>query len=594
MAFKSPSYIPQLPFDPPETLPVHEFLFGGSEKFGRHPIGDSKPPFTCGISGKAHSAQEVAERIELLARALATRFGWKVNKGNELDKVTCVYSLNTIDNLTTAWATQRINGVSNSISAAYSVPELSHQLKRVSCKALFTCLPLLQKALEAAAEAGVPKENVFLVEVPSKLLGGAQNPPGIPTVDQLIDEGRQLPPLEPLAWTEGQGARQTAFLCCSSGTSGLPKNAKVSHKNVIANIMQAYTSDATYKNPEPELCLGVLPTSHNLGLVGVSMLSIYRGDGVVVLPRFDLEETLKTIHDYRIGRLWMVPPMIAAMVKAPSLVAKYDLSHVNAAVVGASSLSKETALAFDKLVSGCHLIQGYGLTETTVAVTFGNPLDYMFGTCGHLFPGCEGRLIKDDGQEITEYGKPGELLIRSPSVFLGYLDNESESKGIFSEDGWMRTGDLAEFRQSAAGHDHLFIIDRIKELIKVRGMQVSPAELEHFLARHPKVADAAVVPIPDESAGELPVAFIVKAPAFKDEDEAALRIELHEYVNKEFSQHKRLAGGIEFAEALAKTAAGKTQRKVLKDLAKARAEERRRKAAGGVEVFDFDSDDEDD
>lgn len=160
--------------------------------------------------------------------------------------------------------------------------------------------------------------------------------------------------------------------------------------------------------------------------------------------------------------------MIAAMVKAPSLVAKYDLSHVNAAVVGASSLSKETALAFDKLVSGCHLIQGYGLTETTVAVTFGNPLDYMFGTCGHLFPGCEGRLIKDDGQEITEYGKPGELLIRSPSVFLGYLDNESESKGIFSEDGWMRTGDLAEFRQSAAGHDHLFIIDRIKELIKVR------------------------------------------------------------------------------------------------------------------------------
>lgn len=96
MAFKSPSYIPQLPFDPPETLPVHEFLFGGSEKFGRHPIGDSKPPFTCGISGKAHSAQEVAERIELLARALATRFGWKVNEGNELDKVTCVYSLNTV------------------------------------------------------------------------------------------------------------------------------------------------------------------------------------------------------------------------------------------------------------------------------------------------------------------------------------------------------------------------------------------------------------------------------------------------------------------------------------------------------------------
>lgn len=125
--------------------------------------------------------------------------------------------------MTTAWATQRINGVSNHISAHYQTSELTHQLQRVKCKALFTCLPLLGRALQSAAEAGIPKEHVFLLELPSKTANGAAPAPvDVLTIDQLIDEGSKLDPLEPLAWTEGQGARQTAFLCCSSGTSGMP------------------------------------------------------------------------------------------------------------------------------------------------------------------------------------------------------------------------------------------------------------------------------------------------------------------------------------------------------------------------------------
>jgi long-subunit acyl-CoA synthetase (AMP-forming) len=156
------------------------------------------------------------------------------------------------------------------------------------------------------------------------------------------------------------------------------------------------------------------------------------------------------------------------MTRAPDLVAKYDLSSVNAAVVGSSNLSKDAAAAFDKLVGGAHLIQGYGLTETTVAVTFANPLDEMFGTCGHLFPSCQARLIDEHGGEITEHGKAGELLIRSPTVFLGYLNNEVATNETFTEDGWLRTGDLVEFRKSEKGHDHLFVIDRLKEMIKVR------------------------------------------------------------------------------------------------------------------------------
>ena len=156
------------------------------------------------------------------------------------------------------------------------------------------------------------------------------------------------------------------------------------------------------------------------------------------------------------------------MLRAPSVTSRYDLSSVSSAVVGATALSKEVALDFDSLFPGCKLIQGYGLTETTVAVTLTNPADNVFCSCGSLFPGCEGKLMDEDGREIVDYGVPGELYVRSPTVMLGYLDNEAETKSMLSPDGWLRTGDLAEIRVSGAGHGHLFFIERVKELIKVR------------------------------------------------------------------------------------------------------------------------------
>ena len=160
--------------------------------------------------------------------------------------------------------------------------------------------------------------------------------------------------------------------------------------------------------------------------------------------------------------------MTEAMLKASAIVKRYDISSVKTVVVGASNLSKEVATQMANLMPGSILIQGYGLTETTVVVAYENPLDIMFGSCGHLLPGCEGRLIDDYGQDITEYDRPGELLLRSPTVMLGYYKNDAETEAMLSEDGWLRTGDLVEFRKSPNGHDHVFLIDRIKELIKVR------------------------------------------------------------------------------------------------------------------------------
>ncbi|KAL6800700.1 hypothetical protein GGI42DRAFT_47599 [Trichoderma sp. SZMC 28013] len=595
MPFTTPSYIHKLPFNPPDSVPIHEFLFTDGDKYGRYPIADSRPPFTCGITGKSYSVAEVKNRIEWLSAALASELGFEVNGGSEFDKVIGLFSVNTIDTMTVSWAAHRFSGVSSPISPSYSAAELARQLKAVKCKALFTCATLLPTALEAASAANIPKTHVYLLEIPDNALKGALIPIDMKSVDQLIAEGKKLPPLPQLKWEQGQGAHQTAFLCSSSGTSGLPKNVMISHKNVIANTLQMSTYESNYKSGKPESLLAVLPMSHSYALIVTGHSGVYRGYNAVVLPGFDLVDVLETVQKHSIETLWMVPPMIIALIKNPAITARYSLEHVKTTVVGASNLTKEVNEQFARFFPNCQLIQGYGLTETSVVVSMQNKADVMFGSCGHIFPGYEGRLISRDGQEVTDLDTPGELLLRSPSVMLGYLENEKATKETFTSDGWLRTGDLMEFRKSDDGHEHLFIVDRVKEMIKVRGLQISPTEVQALLLRHPCIADVCVVPIPDDSAGELPLAFIVRSPAGKDEDDRVLKQKIHTFVDSELSEHKRLAGGIEFLEALPKSASGKTKRGEMKERAKKIFETSRVKALPKVlQVYVYESSDDED
>ncbi|KAK4061949.1 hypothetical protein Trihar35433_9549 [Trichoderma harzianum] len=595
MPFTTPSYIHKLPFNPPDSIPIHEFLFKDEDKYGRYPIANSRPPFTCGITGKSYSAAEVKNRIEWLSAALASELGFEVNSGSEFDKVIGLFSVNTIDTMTISWAAHRFSGVSSPISPSYSAAELARQLKTVKCKALFTCAMLLPTALEAASAANIPKTHVYLLEIPEKALKGAIVPTDIKSVDQLIAEGKKLAPLPQLKWEQGQGARQTAFLCSSSGTSGLPKNVMISHKNVIANTLQISTYESNYKSGKPESLLAVLPMSHSYALIVTGHSGVYRGYNAVVLPGFDLVDVLEAVQKLSIETLWMVPPMIVALIKNSAITAKYNLEYVKTTVVGASNLTKEVNEQFARFFPNCQLIQGYGLTETSVVVSMQNKADVMFGSCGHIFPGYEGRLVSRDGEEVTELETPGELLLRSPSVMLGYLDNEKATKETFTSDGWLRTGDLMEFRKSNDGHEHLFIVDRVKEMIKVRGLQISPTEVEALLLRHPCIADVCVVPIPDDSAGELPLAFIVRSSAGKEEDERVLKQKIHTFVNNELSEYKRLAGGIEFLEAIPKSASGKTKRGEMKERAKEIFETGRAKALPKVlQVYVYGSSDDED
>ena len=586
MPFYAPSWAPKVQ-DPPDTVPICDFIL--DDKHRNLPLNEAKNFFTCGLTGKTYSPFQVKERTDLLARGLLQELGWKVNEGSEYDKVVGVFSVNTvgairacmtmrcavkmglipciqIDTSTVAWACHKINAIDTPANAAYAAFELEHQLKDSGAKCVFTCAPLLQTTKTVTRKLGIPDSWIFILDVP-----GAPKVPNHKTVDDLINQGKNAPTLEPLRWEKGQGARQTAFLCYSSGTSGLPKGVMISHRNVITNVLQvsAYDSRGHEKRNSKRgqrTVLGLLPFSHIYGLVLISHTSLYRGDSVIVLPKFEMESYLNALQQYKISELFIVPPIIINMVNSRKLLEKYDLSAVSEIFTGAAPLGKETAQALNDMYPNWKIRQGYGLTETCTVVTSTSSLDIYPGSCGSILPGYEVKLMTSSGAEITAYDQPGELWAKSPSIVLGYLNNDKANAETFV-DGYMRTGDEAVVRKNpASGHEHVFIVDRIKELIKVKGMQVAPAELEAQILAHPAVADCAVIPTQDPQSGERPKAYVVKSSQSGgiEDSERLLKRDIMRFVEKEKARHKWVKE-VEFVDEIPKSPSGKILRRILRD-----------------------------
>ncbi|KGO77992.1 protein of unknown function DUF4009 [Penicillium italicum] len=563
----------------PDNIPISEFVL--NEKYGRVPHASSRDPSTCGLTGKSYSSQEIVNNVDSLARSLSKELGWAPNEGSEWDKTLAVFALNTIDSLPLFWAVHRLGGVLTPANASYSAAELTHQLLDSKAKALITCVPLLSISLEAAAKAGLPKSRIYLLDVPEQLLGGAKPPTEYKSVSELVETGKYLPPVEELRWSAGEGARRTAFLCYSSGTSGLPKGVKISHRNVIANTLQITKYEQSYRDgggtkpANTEVALGLLPQSHIYGLVVIGHAGAYRGDQTIVLPKFELKSYLNAIQQYKITTLFLVPPIIVHMLGTQDVCSKYDLSSVKLLFTGAAPLGMEIAADFLKFYPNILIRQGYGLTETSTVISSTHPHDIWLGSSGSLLPGVEARIMTPENEEITAYDTPGELVVRSPSVVLGYLNNDKATKETFV-DGWMRTGDEAVIRVSPKGFEHVFIVDRIKELIKVKGLQVAPAELEAHILAHPDVSDCAVIAIPDDRAGEVPKAIVVKSPTAGSDESVSQA--LLKYVEDHKARHKWLKGGIRFVDAIPKNPSGKILRRLIRDQEK----EARRKAGSKI------------
>jgi acyl-CoA synthetase (AMP-forming)/AMP-acid ligase II len=262
----------------------------------------------------------------------------------------------------------------------------------------------------------------------------------------------------------------------------------ISHRNVIANVLQIAAFDGVYrdtvKNSDGsrylENALGLLPMSHIYSLVVICHAGPFRGDGTIIMPKFDMQLYLNSIQKYKINSLYLVPPIIIMMAKNKPTLDKFDISSVKIIFTGAAPLGKETADELSGQYPSWLIRQGYGLTETSTVVTSSSGADIWFGSSGSVLPGCECRIVDpSSGKEITAYDTPGELWVKGPAVTLGYLNNAKATRETFIEDDtgrWMRTGDEAIVQKAPSGNEHITITDRIKELIKVKGLQVAPAE----------------------------------------------------------------------------------------------------------------------
>lgn len=342
-------------------------------------------------------------------------------------------------------------------------------------------------------------------------------------------------------------ARDVVTLLHSSGSTGHPKGVMLTHRNMIA---KALLTSLVAPTGEGERALAVPPFHHAFGLSMMMNASLLQGTTLVTMPRFEPEAFLKAVQDHRITNLYIVPTIAVLLARSP-LVDRYDLSSVRSIVSGGAPLDPEIARLVRERI-GCDIGQGYGLTEAMVSfMQERNPV--APASVGRTAPGVECKIVDVTTGAELDHNENGEILIRGPHVMKGYLNSEEVTRKVLEPDGFLHTGDLGYI--DARGE--LFIVDRIKELIKYNGQQVSPVELEAVLMTHPKVADAAVIGVPDERTGELPKAFVVaKEPVTAEEVMA--------FVTERVAPYKKIRQ-VEFIAQIPRTPVGKIERRTLKE-----------------------------
>jgi acyl-CoA synthetase (AMP-forming)/AMP-acid ligase II len=344
-------------------------------------------------------------------------------------------------------------------------------------------------------------------------------------------------------------AEDLVALPYSSGTTGFSKGVMLTHRNLVANLMQ---TTACIDITEDEKILAFLPFFHIYGMTVIMNQGLYQGATLVSMPRFELEPCLQAVQDHRVTRFFLVPPIVVLLAKHPA-IDKYDLSSVERAFSGAAPLDADTAEAASKRI-GCRISQGYGLTETSpVTHIVADRETPVPGSVGSAVPNTECKVVDvASGKELGR-NEDGEIWARGPQVMKGYLNNEGATRSSIDADGFFHTGDIGHIDD----RDQYFIVDRLKELIKYKGFQVAPAELEALLLSHPDVADCAVIGVLDEEDEEVPKAFVVlKQPTSNEE--------IMEFVAARVAPHKKIRR-VEVVDQIPKSPTGKILRRILRD-----------------------------
>ena len=482
-------------------------------------LGD-KPALIDGPSGRTITYAELRRQTTALAGALSKR---GIGKGD----VVAIYMPNLPEYAVIFHGVLRANATNTTANPLYTEHELAHQLADSGAKMLFTIEAFLETARKAAAEVGL-----------SDIVVVGDSDGDEPTLAELLAEGGEAP--EPDIDPEDD----LAVLPYSSGTTGLPKGVMLSHRNLVANVLQ---TGETIAGDEDDVTLGVLPFFHIYGMTVIMNLGLRNGATIVTMPRFDLDGFLGLIEKHGVTIAYVVPPIALALAKHPAVEGR-DLSSLRMIMSGAAPLGEELAKAVAER-TGTPTIQGYGMTELS-PVSHVAPVDSQKGgSIGPPLAGTECRIVDPETGEDAERG---ELWVRGPQVMQGYLNNDEATRETIDGDGWLHTGDVAEMDDEG----YYSIVDRLKELIKYKGFQVPPAELEAILITHPSVADCAVIGVPDEEAGEIPKGFIVASGDDVTDDE------LMAFVAAKVSPQKKIRL-VERIEEIPKSASGKILRREL-------------------------------
>ncbi|KAL6235283.1 hypothetical protein BDW75DRAFT_230463 [Aspergillus navahoensis] len=491
----------------------------------------------------------LAQARTIIRQLIAGLRAWGVKEGD----CVAIHSFNDIYYCMLVLATIGLGGIFTGTNPSYTSHELAHHFRTAEVRFVLSEPEILGPVAEAAKVVGIPDENVriFNTQPTQTILAGKVS------WNDLFNHGE-------VGWIEFDDevkSRTTAAArLFSSGTTGLPKAVTITHGNFVAQqevIYEIHQRDYERSRivATPIFHAAVAPSTH----VG----ALKSGHTIYMVRRFDLTLYLQTCIKYQITELALVPPLVIALLMNDMTHKKPYLRSVRSASCGAAPLDKGVQARLGKLLEpGAPFTQVWGMTETTcIAMCFVHPESDDTGSVGRLVANVEAKLVDEQGKNISAYDTRGELCVRGPTVTPGYFNNPAANSDSFDEDGWFHTGDIA---YCDAESRKWYIVDRKKELIKVRGFQVAPPELEAVLLSHPLVVDAAVIGIKDrrESGSELVRAYVVRRPG---KGEGLTEGEVKWFLEGKLAKYKALTGGVRFVNVIPKTASGKILKRVLRE-----------------------------
>lgn len=473
-----------------------------------------------GLTGRTITYGSLLDQIRKTAAGLAER---GIKKGD----VVSLWSPNIPEWPIVFFAVIKLGAIVHTSNSVSTPEELAFQLNDANAKMLFTVGALADRAKAAIAES---KKAIELITI--------DETPGLPSLASIaVDKDPPAVSIDP--------AHDIAVLPYSSGTTGLPKGVMLTHRNLVAQLNQIDAIESV----QSAALLGVLPFFHIYGMVIIVMHGFMRGSTVVTMPKFEFEPFLKVLQDWPISTAHIVPPVVVALGKHPA-VDNYKFPHLKFLFSGAAPLGPELTQAVEARLN-VKIRQGYGMTEASPATHYTVAGSERCGAVGLLMPSTEGRMIDPETGKDVPLGQSGEVWVRGPQVMKGYLNNPEATARTVDADGWLHTGDIGVMD----GDGYLTVVDRLKELIKVKGFQVAPAELESILLKHPKIADVAVIPVPDEQSGEVPKAIVVMREPLTAEDVMA-------FLEPKVAHYKRVRH-VAFVDVIPKSPSGKILRRVL-------------------------------